>query len=301
MLESTNTPPSTSLNLPQPPSTPIEWDLIIKPKNKLLDLNLRELIKYRDLLWLWVRREYIGAYKQTILGPLWHFISPIFSTLTYMLIFGRIAKLSTDGVPMFLFYNAGIAIWNFFNGCFSSSAGAFTNNAGIFGKVYFPRLIMPMASIMSAFIKFGIQISFFFVVYLYMILAKGYHPVVGWGLLYVPLALFLCAGIGFGFGIIVSSITTKYRDLNQLVGFGMNLLMYATPVIYAFGTASPELKPWLGLNPLVAPVESFKYAFFGLGSFDLFGLLYSFGVMCVLMFVGLILFNRAERNFMDIV
>lgn len=277
------------------------WDLIIKPKNKLLDLNLRELIKYRDLLWLWVRREYVGAYKQTILGPLWHFISPIFSTLTYMLIFGRIAKLSTDGVPMFLFYNAGIAIWNFFNGCFGSSSGAFLNNAGIFGKVYFPRLIMPMASIVSTLIKFGIQISLFIVVYLYMIIAKGYHPEVGWGLLYIPLALILCAGIGFGFGIIVSSITTKYRDLNQLVGFGMNLLMYATPVIYAFGTASPELKPWLELNPLVAPVESFKFAFFGTGSFNFFGLLYSFVVMCVLMFVGLILFNRAERNFMDIV
>lgn len=283
------------------PSTPIEWDLIIKPKNKLLDLNLRELIRYRDLLLLWVRREYVGAYKQTILGPLWHFISPIFSTLTYMLIFGRIAKLSTDGVPMFLFYNAGIAIWNFFNGCFSSSSGAFVNNAGIFGKVYFPRLIMPLASIISTLIKFGIQIALFLVVYIYMIVFQGYSPMVGWGLLYVPLALMLCAGIGFGFGIIVSSITTKYRDLNQLVGFGMNLLMYATPVIYAFGTVSPELRPWLEANPLVAPVESFKYAFFGLGSFSAMGLLYSFGWMVLLIFVGLILFNRAERNFMDIV
>lgn len=277
------------------------WDLIIKPKNKLLELNLRELIRYRDLLWLWVRREYVGAYKQTILGPLWHFISPIFSTLTYMLIFGRIAKLSTDGVPMFLFYNVGIAIWNFFNGCFSSSSGAFVNNAGIFGKVYFPRLIMPLASIISTLIKFGIQISLFLVVYVYMILAKGYEPVVGWGLLYIPLSLMLCAGIGFGFGIIVSSITTKYRDLNQLVGFGMNLLMYATPVIYAFGTVSPELKVWLDLNPLVAPVESFKYAFFGTGSFTVYGLMYSFSVMCILVFVGLVMFNRAERNFMDIV
>ena len=277
------------------------WDLIIKPKNKLLDLNLRELIRYRDLLWLWVRREYVGAYKQTILGPLWHFISPIFSTLTYMLIFGKIANLSTDGVPMFLFYSAGIAIWNFFNGCFGSSSGAFVNNAGIFGKVYFPRLIMPIASIVSTLIKFGIQISLFLVVYLYMILAKGYSPEVGCGLAYIPLSLFLCAGIGFGFGIIVSSITTKYRDLNQLVGFGMNLLMYATPVIYTFGTVSPELKGWLELNPLVAPVESFKYAFFGTGSFTAGGLIYSFLVMCILMFVGLILFNRAERNFMDIV
>jgi lipopolysaccharide transport system permease protein len=292
---------TTAEHLNTSASQDTDWDLIIKPKNKLLDLNLRELIKYRDLMWLWLRREYVGAYKQTILGPLWHFISPIFSTLIYMLIFGRIAKLSTDGVPMFLFYNAGIAIWNFFNGCFSSSSGAFVNNAGIFGKVYFPRLIMPIASIVSTLIKFGIQISLFLVVYLYMILEKGYEPVVGWGLLYIPLSLILCAGIGFGFGIIVSSITAKYRDLNQLVGFGMSLLMYATPVIYAFGSAGAELKPWLELNPLVAPVESFKFAFFGTGNFDLFGLLYSFVVMCVLMFVGLILFNRAERNFMDVV
>ena len=218
-----------------------------------------------------------------------------------MLIFGRIAKLSTDGVPMFLFYNAGIAIWNFFNGCFSSSSGAFTNNAGIFGKVYFPRLIMPIASIFSTLIKFGIQISFFLVVYFYMTFSKAYQPNIGWGLFYVPLSLFLLGGIGFGFGIIVSSITTKYRDLNQLVGFGMQLLMYATPVIYAFSTVSPELKYWLALNPLVAPVESFKYAFFGTGSFSPLALLYSFGWMVALMFTGLILFNRAEKNFMDIV
>jgi len=181
-----------------------QWDLVIKPTNALFDLKLKELWKYRDLLWLWVRREYVGVYKQTIMGPFWHFFSPIFSTLTYMLIFGRIAQLPTDGVPMFLFYNGGIAIWNFFYGCFSSSSSAFISNAGIFGKVYFPRLIMPMASIISSFIKFGIQIAFFLVVYFYFIGVQGYHPNVGWGLLYIPLALFLLAGIGFGFGIIIA-------------------------------------------------------------------------------------------------
>ncbi len=278
-----------------------QWDLVIKPKNKLLDFNLKELFHYQDLLWLWVRREYVGAYKQTLLGPLWHFISPIFSTLTYMLIFGKIAKLPTDGVPMFLFYNAGIAIWNFFNGCFSSSSSAFTSNAGIFGKVYFPRLIMPLASIVSALIKFGIQFSLFIVIYVYMITYQDYRPVVGLGLLYLPIALLLMAGIGFGFGIIVSSITTKYRDLSQLVGFGMQLLLYATPVIYSFSLLSPRLKHYLIWNPLVAPMEIFKYALFGRGEFSAAMLGYSFAWMGVLLFVGLILFNKAEKNFMDII
>jgi lipopolysaccharide transport system permease protein len=278
-----------------------QWDLVIKPKNNLLDFNLKELFHYQDLLWLWVRREYVGAYKQTLLGPLWHFISPIFSTLTYMLLFGKIAKLPTDGVPMFLFYNAGLAIWNFFNGCFSSSSGAFTNNAGIFGKVYFPRLIMPLASIVSSLIKFGVQFTMFVLIYMYMITYQGYRPEVGWGLLYLPVALLLMAGIGFGFGIIVSSITTKYRDLNQLVAFGMQLLMYGTPVIYSFSLLSPTLKHYLIWNPLVAPVECFKYALFGRGEFSAVMLGYSFAWTGVLLFVGLILFNRAEKNFMDII
>ena len=276
------------------------WDLIIKPTSGLLDLKLKEVWRYRDLLRLWVRREFVGAYKQTILGPLWHFISPIFSTLTYM-IFGQIAQLKTDGVPMFLFYNAGIAIWNFFNGCFSSSSGAFTNNAAIIGKVYFPRLVMPLASIISTLIKFGIQFSLFVVVYIYTISFQGYHPHIGWGLFYIPLALFLLAGIGFGFGIIVSSVTTKYRDLTQLVGFGMQLLMYATPIIYSFSRVSPAIKKYLIINPLVAPVECFKYALFGVGQFSPMLLAYSFAWMIVLLFVGVILFNKAEKNFMDIV
>ena len=278
------------------------WDLVIQPKTKLLHFDLKELYRYRDLLWLWVRREYVGAYKQTILGPLWHFISPVFSTVTFMLIFGKIAQLSTGGVPMFLFYNAGLAIWNFFNGCFGGTSGAFSNNAGIFGKVYFPRLIMPMASIISALIKFGIQFSLFLAVYFYMIAFRSYHPQVGWGLLLLPLDLFVMAGIAFGFGIIVSSLTTKYRDFNQLVGFGMQLLMYSTPIVYSYSTLkSPILKKYLSVNPLVAPVESFKYALFGVGQFSAFTLLYSISCMLVFLFVGLILFNKAEKNFMDIV
>jgi lipopolysaccharide transport system permease protein len=278
-----------------------KWDLVIEPKSHFFDLKLKELWKYQDLLWLWVRREYVGAYKQTILGPLWHFISPIFGTLTYILIFGKIANLSTSGVPMFLFYNAGIAIWNFFSGCFSSSSGAFTNNAGIFGKVYFPRLIMPMASIISSLIKFGIQFSLFLTVYTYVILNQDYKPDVGWGLLLIPLALFLLAGIGFGFGIIVSSVTTKYRDLNMLVGFSMQLLMYATPIIYSYSSVDVDLKKYLAFNPLVGPVEAFKFALFGIGDFSALSLTYSFCWMVVLMLIGIMLFNKVERNFMDTV
>ena len=218
-----------------------------------------------------------------------------------MLIFGKIAKLPTDGVPMFLFYNAGLAIWNFFNGCFGSTSGAFSNNAGIFGKVYFPRLIMPIASIISSLIKFGIQFSLFVLVYFYMIGFVGYHPVIGRGLILLPFDLFLIAGIAFGFGIIVSSVTTKYRDINQLVGFGMQLLMYATPIVYSFAKLSPHLKEYLSVNPLVAPVESFKYALFGVGDFSFGTLMYSTVWMLALLFFGLMLFNRAEKNFMDIV
>lgn len=275
------------------------WDLVIKPKSKWFELNLKELISYRDLLWLWVRREYVGVYKQTLLGPAWHFLSPIFSTLIYMLIFGRIAKMPTNNVPMFIFFNAGITIWNFFNGCFTSSSGAFLNNANIFGKVYFPRLIMPLASIISTLIKFIIQLSLFLVMYFYFIGFKNYRPEVGWGLLYIPFSLIMLAGIGFGFGIIISSITTKYRDLNQLVGICLQLLMYATPVIYSFTSLSPELKIYLKWNPLVAPVECFKYAFFGIGEFSAYTILYSFSWMIVLLFFGLFLFNKTEKSFMD--
>ena len=277
------------------------WDLVIKPKSGLLDLKLKELWKYRDLLGLWVRREYVGAYKQTILGPIWHFISPIFTTLTYLLIFGKIAKLNTGGIPGFLFYNAGYTIWNFYAGCFGSASGAFLSNAGIFGKVYFPRLILPLASIVSTLIKFGIQFALFIAAFIFTVFYSGYQPQLGWALLLIPISLLLLAGIGFGLGIIASSLTTKYRDLNVFIGFGLQLLMYGTPVVYSFTTLSPYLKKYLVWNPLIAPVEAFKYAVFGQGEFSGWSLLYSFSCMAVFMFLGLILFNKAEKNFMDIV
>jgi lipopolysaccharide transport system permease protein len=278
-----------------------EWDLVIEPKSDSFNLNLKELWKYQDLLWLWVRREYIGAYKQTILGPFWHFFSPIFGTFLYIFVFGKLAELPTDGVPMFLFYNSGLAVWNFFSGCFGSSSNAFLSNSGIFGKVYFPRLIMPLAGIISSLIKFGIQFSLFLVVYFFLIIVEGYQPHVGWGLLLIPLALLLLAGIGFGFGIIVSSFTTKYRDVNMVIGFVMQLLMYATPIIYSYSSVDSSLKKYLILNPLVAPVEAFKYALFGVGEFSVFTLAYSFGWMIILILTGVLFFNKVEKNFMDTV
>jgi lipopolysaccharide transport system permease protein len=278
-----------------------KWDLVIEPKSSFFDLKLKELWKYQDLLWLWVRREFVGVYKQTILGPFWHFLSPIFGTLIYILIFGKIAELPTNGVPMFLFYNAGITIWNFFNGCYTSSSSAFLSNAGIFGKVYFPRLIMPLASIISSFIKFFIQFSFFLIAYAYFILDKDYQPQVGTRIFLIPVALVLLAGIGFGLGIIVSSITTKYRDINMVVGVLIQLLMYATPIVYSFTSLDQELKGILAYNPLVAPVESFKYALFGVGQFNILSLSYSFCWMFVLLIIGLLLFNKTEKNFMDTV
>jgi lipopolysaccharide transport system permease protein len=218
-----------------------------------------------------------------------------------MFIFGKVANLSTGGVPMFLFYSAGIAIWNFFSGSFGSSSTAFTANAGIFGKVYFPRLIMPMASIVSSLIKFGIQISLFLVFYFYFIIAKDYNPHVGWGLLYIPVSLILLAGTGFGLGIMVSSVTTKYRDIGIMVGFAMQVLIYLTPIIYSYPTLSPRLKYWVSFNPLVAPIEMFRYAWFGIGEFSLHTILYSTVWMVVLMLFGIVSFNRVEKNFMDTV
>jgi lipopolysaccharide transport system permease protein len=202
---------------------------------------------------------------------------------------------------MFLFYSAGIAIWNFFSGCFGSSSNAFAANAGIFGKVYFPRLIMPMASIVSSLIKFGIQISLFLVFYIYFIIAKDYHPHIGRALLYIPVSLVLLAGIGFGFGIMVSSVTTKYRDIGIMVGFAMSVLMYLTPIIYSYPTLSPRLKYWVSFNPLVAPIEMFRYAWFGIGEFSVQTFLYSLVWMIILMFIGIVLFNKVEKNFMDTV
>ncbi len=277
------------------------WDLIIQPKNRLLDLKLREVWRYRDLLLLFVKRDFIAQYRQTILGPLWHFINPIFTTITYTVIFGNIAQLSTDGTPKTVFYMSGITIWNFFSSTMTSTGGTFTGNAGIFGKVYFPRLITPLSTVLSRMIAFGIQLLMLiaFVVYFK---SQGFLQNMHWSnLVYLPLVVGVLAGFGLGLGIIISSLTTKYRDLNVLIGFGINLLMYATPVIYPLSTIPEKYRADLEWNPISPLIEFFRYMFTGTGTFSAASLAYSGCMMAVVLFIGLLLFNKVEKTFMDTV
>lgn len=310
MLESTNTPPSTSLNLSQPPSTPIEWDLEIKPQAHLLDINLREVWRYRDLLWMFVKRDFTAQYKQTILGPLWHFIQPLFTTVVFLVVFTNIAKISTDGVPPVLFYMSGITIWNYFSSCLNATSNTFVANAGIFGKVYFPRLVIPLSTVMSNIVKFGIQFLLLLAVMLWYKLSSTLLPSADRLNLSQPLSTFILipaiilimAGLGLGLGIIISSMTTKYRDLTVLIGFAVQLLMYATPVVYPLSTITSEkLRFWITLNPLTPLVEAFRYTILGVGSFDAISFGYSIGFMVITLFVGLLIFSKVEKTFMDTV
>lgn len=276
------------------------WDLIIKPKRAWWDLQLRQVWKYRDLVLLFVRRDFVSYYKQTILGPLWFLIQPLLTTLTFTVIFGRIASLPTDGLPHFLFYFSGTVIWGYFAECFKKTSDTFIDNQNIFGKVYFPRLTIPISILISNLIKFVIQFSMFLAFVIFFML-RGSEIQITWYVLLLPVLLFLMAGLGLGFGIIISSLTTKYRDLRFLVTFGVQLWMYATPVIYTVSSI-PEQWRWAVLiNPLTPIVETFRYAFLGAGTASLGMLGYSFGFMLVVFFFGVILFNRVERTFMDTV
>ena len=277
------------------------WDLIIGPKNRLLDLQLREVWRYRDLLLLFVKRDFVAQYKQTILGPLWHFINPIFTTLTYMLIFGNIARLSTDGTPQLVFYMSGITIWNFFSQTLTGTGNTFIANAGIFGKVYFPRLISPLSTVASRMIQFGIQLLLLLSFVMYF-KSAGLLPHMQWfNLLYLPAIALVMGGFGLGLGIIISAFTTKYRDLNVLVGFSVNLLMYATPVIYPLSAVPERYKPYLAWNPLSPLIEFFRFMFTGTGTFSAGSLAYSACMMALILFLGLLQFNRVEKTFMDTV
>jgi len=310
MLESTNTPPSTSLNLPQPPSTPIEWDLEIKPQAHLLDINLREVWRYRDLLWMFVKRDFTAQYKQTILGPLWHFIQPLFTTVVFLVVFTNIAKISTDGVPPVLFYMSGITIWNYFSSCLNATSNTFVANAGIFGKVYFPRLVIPLSTVMSNIVKFAIQFLLLLAAMLWYKIepstplpsADKFNPSTFTSLALIPTIILIMAGLGLGLGIIISSMTTKYRDLTVLIGFAVQLLMYATPVVYPLSTiTSAKLRFWITLNPLTPLVEAFRYSMLGVGSFDAGSFGYSIAFMVITLFIGLLIFSKVEKTFMDTV
>ncbi|MDR0873003.1 MAG: ABC transporter permease [Prevotellaceae bacterium] len=279
-----------------------KWDTEIKPRTGLFDIDFKEIWQYRDLWSLFVKRNIITSYKQTILGPLWFFIQPIMSTVMYMVVFGGIANISTDGLPQPLFYLAGISLWQYFSSCLNSTSSTFLSNAGIFGKVYFPRLIMPLVSVTSNLLKFFIQLSLFVVVYLYYVVFTDVQIAINAYALLFPVLIIMMAGLALGFGILFSSMTTKYRDLTVLLGFFVQLWMYATPIIYPLSFITNEkLKFIMALNPLTSIVETFKYGFLGAGSFSWWQLGYSFGFMVVLMAVGIVIFNRVQRSFMDTV
>ena len=283
------------------PTQDENWDMIIEPQRGLLDLRLGELWRYKDLVMLFVRRDFVSVYKQTILGPLWYLIQPLLTTLTFTVIFGNIASLPTDGLPQFLFYMSGTVVWSYFASCLTKTSETFVQNANLFGKVYFPRLAVPVSILLSNLVTFLIQFAMFLVFVLYFALrGTDIQPQWTWIAL-SPLLVLMMAGLGLGFGIIISSLTTKYRDLRFLVQFGVQLLMYATPVIYPVSSI-PERFQWIILaNPMTPIVEAFRYAFLGAGTVDTGHLLYSFGFMVVVVTLGSIIFNRVEQTFMDTV
>ena len=274
-----------------------EFDLIIKPKQSILSIDFKALWRYRDLLMLFVKRDFVSTYKQTVLGPLWFLIQPVLTTVTFYII-GSIAKISTDGIPSVLFYMAGIVLWNYYADCLTKTSETFTANAGIFGKVYFPRLIVPISIVVSNFIRFGIQFLLFVGFWTYFYL-NGYSLHINIAVLLFPFLLLLMAGHGLAMGIIISSLTTKYRDLKFLVQFGIQLLMYATPVLYPLSSVSEKYKWIMLLNPMASIIECFKYSFMGVGFFSPFYLIYSLLLLILILFIGVVLFNKIEKSFMD--
>lgn len=277
------------------------WTTIIKPHNKLWEVDFKELWRYRDLFMMYVKRDIITMYKQTILGPLWFVIQPAITTIMYMVVFGGIAGISTDGLPQPLFYLAGICLWQYFADCLNKTSSTFISNQGIFGKVYFPRLVAPLSTIVSGLVKLGIQILLFVIVYIYF-LAIGTSVEPNWALSLFPLLVIMIAGLALGFGIIISSLTTKYRDLTILFTFIVQLWMYGTPVIYPLSSI-PEgkIKMLMQLNPITPIVETFKYGTLGNGEFSWNMLGYSFCFMLVVLSIGIVLFNKVQRSFMDTV
>jgi len=277
-----------------------EWTLEIKPVSGWFNFHLKDVWRYRDLLFMFVRRDFVSVYKQTILGPFWFFLQPILTAVTFNIVFGKIAKIPTDGIPPFLFYMSGLVCWGYFADCLTRTSSTFITNANIFGKVYFPRLVSPLSNIISLLMKFGIQMLLFicFLIY-YKIQGDNVNPNIY--ILLIPYLILLMAGLGLGFGIIVSSLTTKYRDLTFLISFGVQLLMYATPVIYPLSEL-PEKYRWIVLaNPMTAIVDTFRYAFLGAGVFNLSNLIYSSIFMVVILSIGIVIFNRVEKTFMDTV
>ncbi len=275
-----------------------QWTMILRPRKAWYEINLRELWDYRDLIVLFVWRDFVSYYKQTVLGPVWFLIQPVLTTLTYVVIFGNIAHLSTNNVPQFLFYLAGTVLWGYFSSCLTKTATTFIGNAPIFGKVYFPRLTAPISVLISNLITFGIQFALFVVGVIYYSQVNAYvRP--NWFILLTPLLLLIMAGQGLGLGIIISSLTTAYRDLQMIVIFGVQLLMYATPVIYPLSSVPEQYRWLLALNPITPLMETFRYAFLGQGELSLGMMIYSIIFTIVVVMAGVLMFNQVENNFMD--
>jgi len=275
-----------------------DWDLVIKGHTSLFDLKFNDLWHYRDLLFMFVRRDFVSFYKQTVLGPLWFFIQPIFTTIVFTFVFGNLAGISTDGLPQYLFYLSGITAWNYFSDCLTKTSTVFRDNASIFGKVYFPRLIMPLSIVVSNLVRFGVQLLLLLCMMAYFgIKGENFH--VTYGIFFFPILVILMALLGLGAGLIITAMTTKYRDLTFLVSFGVQLLMYGTTVIYPLSAAPPAYKRIIELNPMTGIIEAFRFSFLGKGEFSFWSLGYSAIFTLVVLMLGIVIFNKTEKNFVD--
>ncbi len=275
-----------------------DWNLIIKGHTSLFDLKFNDVWRYRDLLLMFVKRDFVSFYKQTVLGPLWFFIQPLFTTIVFTFVFGNLAKISTDGLPQQLFYLSGITAWNYFSDCLSKTSTVFRDNAAIFGKVYFPRLIMPLSIVVSNLIRFVVQLLLLVIMMVYFgIQGANFH--VTYAIFFFPLLVVLMALLGLGLGLIITAMTTKYRDLTFLVSFGVQLLMYGTTVIYPLSAAPAKYKSIIELNPMTGIIEAFRFAFLGKGEFTVWSISYSIIVTLIVLFFGVIIFNKTEKNFVD--
>ena len=275
------------------------WTTVIQPRDKGWHLGLRELWQKRYLLWLFVKRDITVQYKQTIFGMGWYFVAPLFSTAIYMVVFGRIANIPTDDIPQPVFYLSGICLWEYFSSCLTAVSSTFQTNAGLYGKVYFPRLVSPFSQVLGKLFRFSLQLGTFVMVYVYFVL-RGVDLCPNWYLLLFPLIVLCLAGIALGLGLIVSSLTTKYRDLTNVFGTLVSLWMYATPIVYPLSyVTNPALQKVMFYNPLTALIEAFKYGAYGAGTLSWTGLVYSAGCMVVLLLIGITLFNRKQKSFID--
>jgi lipopolysaccharide transport system permease protein len=277
------------------------WSTIITPKNSWFKINLKEIWDYRDLIYIFIKRDIVSIYKQTVLGPIWFMLGPLFTVFTYTFLFSEVAHLSTDGLPGPLFYLGGTTLWNYFNSCFNGASVTFTQNAGIFGKVYFPRLVSPISMVLSNLLKLSIQMFTYvcFLIYFLFQPNSNIHP--NFYILLTPIIILILGGIAMGLGIIVSSFTTKYRDLNMLIGVFMTLFMYATPIMYPMSEIPDLYRPFLSLNPISPLIEMFRYAFTGTGYVTFFSFMYSLIFMIFALILGVFIFNKTEKTFMDTV